>query len=348
MATILDQLKPRSLRHNDPSRMSLCFQGKDKERFSQPHAGIAMFTHLPQLAMSIVARELVREHQHTGDVFDLLPWRLLARRFTGVITHWIFHSPKVLMNQLYVDVRTAPGEPPWTMRRHFLNTMTFPWAQNSVRDLTCMTRLAKGDYPVKAMHNNLLVLRNTGRTIRRLHLDADVRDSVLTDTILPRLLPKTFENLQVLVLNAAFLSLLVSLLDNAPRLHSVCLQGGRHLPFSIKDADDILAQNEDYQRRPGRAALPVLQMDDIRYMDFEGFLQKSRLRAKHVKLRLLSLGELQSFLKTQVIAGIQNWPLFQKCEKITLLNPDLETGRLEIPQPLVQNVLAESLKSRSK
>lgn len=311
-----------------------------------PHAkaAAAKFAHLPQFILSSVANELVRKHQRTEDALDLLPLRLVTRRFTPAITRAIFHTSKVLMNQLYTDIRKPRREPPWTLRRHFLNAMIFPWARGSVRDLTCMSRLVKGEQPDRAIHNNMLVLDNTSTTIRRLQLDADMRDSVLIDTRLSRLLPKAFESLHVLVLDAAFLFLLFSILDSAPKVRSLCLQGGRRVPFNVELVNEIMANEDDHQTSPERPALRVLRVDDVRYLDFE-FLQRSHLRAKHVQLKLVRPLYRGHPSTAHVVEAIQDWPLFQECEKITLLNSDLGSGRLEIFQPLALNMLAETVRS---
>lgn len=350
IATLLAQGNSKLPHNNDSSRLSLCFEDRHEEEDSQLQAGIARFTDLPHAVMTIVARELARVHQRTVDAFDLIPMRLLSRRFTPAITRWIFHTSTVLMNQLNVNNRTPQREPPWMMRRHFMKAMRRSWAVNSVVDLTCMTRLARGNYLVREIQSSLLVLAKTSKTIRRLHFDAEVRDNVLIDAELPHILTNTLENLQVLVLNPALLFLLVPLLDSAPRLHFVCLQGGGHLPFSVRRADELLAQREDRHRRPERTALRVLRLDDHRYMTYQSFLQKSGLRAKHIQVGLAFIypENLNSFLMSQARAGLQNFPLFQKCDKITLLSRDFKTSRLEIRQPLAQNMLAEIVKSQQQ
>lgn len=85
-------------------------------------------------------------------------------------------------------------------------------------------------------------------------------------------------------------------------------------------------------------------------MTYQGFLQKSGLRAKHIQLGLAFIypENLNSFLMSQARAGLQNFPLFQKCDKITLLSRDFKTSRLEIRQPLAQNMPAEIVKSQQQ
>lgn len=270
---------------------------------------------LPSFILSSIAREVVEEHQQHEDVLDLLGLRLLFRRFNPSLTQWIFHTAKILANlplQTEVIDRALYS---YSKYQDYIPKMALAAFSDNVRHLSFHSFGAP-------MQRYAPLFHMTGKTITRLHLAGGAWGSPATTSSPSTYLPKTFDNLQTLILHVSALPVLPYLLQNAPSLHSLCLEGSPYFVAGHLAYWPTLASH--CKIAPGLPPLKVLRITQANEHRLLGFLQACGLRARRVQLGIQNETPRGLLHRPEVVTGTHTWPIFSVCEELTLLAEQAE------------------------
>jgi hypothetical protein len=270
---------------------------------------------LPSSILSSIAREVVEEHQQHEDVLDLLGLRLLFRRFNPSLIQWIFHTAKILADLPLQAVMIDHALYSYSKYQYYIPKMAVAAFRDSVRHLSFYSFRTP-------MQRYAPLFHMTGKTITRLHLAGVPWGSPATTSTPSTYLPKTFDNLQTLILHVSALPILPNLLQNAPSLHSLCLEGSPYFVAGHLAYWPTLASH--CKIAPGLPPLKVLRITQANEYRLLGFLQACGLRARRVQLGIQNETPRGLLHRPEVVTGTRTWPIFSVCEEITLLAEQAE------------------------
>lgn len=294
---------------------------------------MGVFTHLPDHALTAIAAQLTQDWSLQGNTLDLLPLRLVHPCFIEAITFCIFRHCRVIMYKPISRDRHT-----WIPSARYLHHMDNPKFHRAVRYLQISAKsgnvfYGEGSSSRVGWEHFLSVLTAVSDNIRTLILcDETVRwPHVAMPTC-----TSIFHRLQNLTIDTWWLPFLPTMLQHAPVLQSLKIEGYSWWAYLCMRIWPLFGSAcNDYQAYRTLQHLDIGNADDDQQ---HRLIESLRICAKHISISI-TVWKPNGLLA--LAKGLLEWPIFQGVELITIRCDNSNHRRLSIVKPALKQLNVE-------